>query len=115
SRDDASPRSRDTPASPPPATATNVQRDTPPSGSKESRLEAGSDKWRRKEEERLGAEVKRLRAEAARLRARRDRSDANGAQSSQISEAGGAGERRGFQQAAEALAEDMVKDFATRA
>ncbi|CBJ27230.1 conserved unknown protein [Ectocarpus siliculosus] len=115
SRDDTSPRPRDNPASPPPATATNVQRDTPPSGSKESRLEAGSDKWRRKEEERLGAEVKRLRAEAARLRARRDRSDANGAQGSQISGAGGAGERRGFKQAAEALAEDMVKDFATRA
>ncbi|CAB1098104.1 unnamed protein product [Ectocarpus sp. CCAP 1310/34] len=117
SRDDASPRSRDTPASPPPTTVmvTNVQQDTPPSGSKESRLEAGSDKWRREEEERLGAEVKRLRAEAARLRARRDRSDANGAQSSQISGAGGAGERRSFKLAAEALAEDMVKDFATRA
>ncbi|CAM9821657.1 unnamed protein product [Ectocarpus sp. 6 AP-2014] len=115
SRYDTSPRPRDTPASPPPATATNVQRDTPPSGSKQSRLKAGSDKWRRKEEERLGAEVKRLRAEAARLRARRDRSDANGAQGSQSPGAGGAGERRGFQQAAEALAEDMVKDFATRA
>lgn len=75
-----------------------MERDIPPAGNNESGLEAGSDKWRRKEEERLGAEVERLRAEAARLRARRDRSSANGAQSSGMSGAGGAGERRGFKQ-----------------
>ncbi|CAM9327899.1 unnamed protein product [Scytosiphon promiscuus] len=88
---------------------------TPPDGMRETPSEEAAAKdWRRSEEKRLRAKADRLKAEVARLRALRDYTNSS-TKGVKAGESGGLKEARSSKQAAEALAEEMVKDFATRA